>query len=71
MTELRLLPLERYIGTKVILKEDVPSDKRGMFIGAGTTLLVLSMAGTQHFNLGWDVSRRAASQVHYSKLKTG
>ena len=60
--------LERYVGKYVTTKIDIPSDRRGEKIPAGTSLLILEMVGTQHFNLVWPGGRRAASQVHYSEL---
>ena len=63
--------LERYVGTFVILKVDVPADKRGEVIPSGTRLVVTKLVGEQHFDLEFPGGRRAASQVHFSKLKTG
>lgn len=65
------MKLERYVGTSVITKVAIPSDRRGETIPAGTHLLVSEMVGTQHFNLEWFNGKRAANQVHYKKLKTG
>ena len=63
--------LERYVGTYVTTKVAIPSDRRGGgSIPAGTDLFVLEIVGTEHFNLVWSTGGRAASQVHYTKLKT-
>ena len=64
------MSLKRFVWEYVTTKEPIPSDKRGRTIPAGTTLLVTEMVGDQHFNLAWSGGRRAASQVHYSKLRT-
>ncbi len=61
--------LERYVGSYVTTKVAIPSDRRGERIPAGTSnLLIESLNGTQHFNLVYPGGRRAANQVHYSKL---
>ena len=62
--------LERFVGHYVSTKERLPSDRRGETIPMGTSLFVLEMVGDQHFNLSWPGGRRAANQVHYSKLMT-
>ncbi len=63
--------LEEFVGKCVITKISIPSDKRGIDIPPHTNLIVLEMVGDQHFNLVWPNGRRAANQVHYSKLLTG
>jgi hypothetical protein len=63
--------LEKYVGTYVITKEPIPSDRRGESIPEGTTLLVRRMIGDQHFDLEWLDGKLAANQVHFTKLKTG
>lgn len=64
--------LERYVGESVTTKVPIPSDRRGETIPAGTSnLLVLEMVGEEHFNLVWPGGKRAANQVHVSKLMTG
>lgn len=60
--------LNRYVGKNVVTKVEVPSDRRGVTLPAGTPLLVLELVGTQHFNLIFPGGRRAANQVHFSKL---
>ena len=62
--------LEKYVFTYTVTKVPVPSDRRGEMIPAYTDLFVRGMVGDQHFNLHWCGlgGRRAASQVHYSKL---
>lgn len=62
--------LERFVGKYVRTKAPIPSDRRGEIIPTGTSLLVLGMVGKQHFNLAWPGGRRAANQIHYSKLMT-
>ena len=62
--------LQEYVGTYVVTKEELPSDRRGERIFAGTRLFVLEMAGDSHFNLNWPAGNRAANQVHFSKLMT-
>lgn len=64
------MSFERYIGKYVVTKVELPSDRRGEKIPAGTTLVVLEAVGEQHVNLDWPGGRRAANQVHYSKLMT-
>lgn len=64
------MSLESYVGEYVTTKEQISSDKRGESIPPGTSLLVLEMVGDQHFNLVWPGGRRAANQIHYSKLMT-
>lgn len=67
-----MMGFERFVGTHVVTKVEILSDRRGVWIPAGTTLFVHEMVGDQHFNLNWvGTNRRAASQVHYSKLMTG
>jgi hypothetical protein len=63
--------LERFVGKLVKTKESIPSDRRGAMISAGVTLFVQEMVGNQHFNLAWLNGKRAANQIHYSKLVTG
>lgn len=65
------MSLARYLGTLVVLKEDVPADKRGKFVRKGTVLRAVKLVGKEHFNLNWCEGGIAASQVHYTKLKTG
>ena len=61
--------LARYVSTMVRTKTDLPSDRRGVRIPPNTVLFVSGMAGSVHFNLDWPGSkRRAASQIHFSKL---
>lgn len=61
--------LERYVGKYVTTKVAIPSDRRGETIPTGTTnLFVLEMVSEEHFNLTWPGGRRAANQVHFSKL---
>ena len=60
--------LKRYVGTYVTTRVDIPSDRRGETIPANTTLFVSEVVGTQHFHLTWPGGRRAANQVHYTKL---
>ena len=62
--------LERYVGTYVTTKVPIPADRRGFEITAGTCLFVRKIVGAQHFHLDWPTGRRAANQVHYSKLCT-
>ena len=64
-------PLKHHVGIAVITKEDIPSDRRGMTIPAGTSLIVESIVGTQHCHLNFGDGKRAANQVHFSKLMTG
>jgi len=60
-----------YIGATVITKVAIPSDKRGEVIPPGTRLVVLEECGEMYFNLVWSEGKRAASQVHHSKLEAG
>ncbi len=60
--------LERFVGTYVSTKVSIPSDRRGERIPAFTSLFVREMVGDQHFNLHWPGGRRAANQIHYTKL---
>jgi hypothetical protein len=63
--------LERYVGTFVIVKCAIPSDKRGQWIRPGERLLVEAVYGN-HFTLVWpDTKRVAATQVYLKNLKTG
>ena len=62
--------LEKYVFTHMVTKEQIPSDRRGETIPAGTTLFVKEIVGEQHFNLTWAGlgGKRAANQIHYTKL---
>lgn len=62
--------LEQFVGRHVTTKVSLHSDQRGMYIPAGTVLLIQEMVGNQHFNLVWPASdgRLAANQVHYKKV---
>jgi hypothetical protein len=64
-------PMKRYIGTTVITKEPIPSDRRGLDIPAGTPLIVSGLVGTKHCTLEFGDGKRAANQVPFSKLMTG
>lgn len=69
-------PMERYVGTTVITKVDIPSDRRGFSIPAGTRLVLSKLVGTKHCNLQFPTKAcrpggRAANQVPLSKLMTG
>jgi hypothetical protein len=62
--------LGKYVGTYVVTRERIPSDRRGEMIPALTDLFVRGMVGDQHFNLHWPGlgGKRAANQIHYTKL---
>lgn len=64
------MSLKRFVGKRVTTKVLLPADERGRTIPAGTDLLVLELVGDQHVNLVWPDGRRAANQVHYTKLMT-
>ena len=59
-----------YLDKMVVTKEKIPADKRGHYVPAGSLLYVYKVYG-QHMDLAWPEGGRAATQVHYSKLKTG
>lgn len=61
---------EHYLGTIVVLKQDVPSDQRGEWIRKGIRLKVTELVGEQHFHLDWPDGGRAANQVHFTRLLT-
>jgi hypothetical protein len=63
----------RFVGMHVVTKRNLPSDRRGEIIPAGTTLFVREMCGDEHFHLHWPGpgGQRAANQVHYKDLMTG
>ena len=65
------MSFERFVGNFVVTKVELPSDKRGIKIPAHTTLFISELVGTEHFNLNWPgTNKRAANQVHYTKLYT-
>jgi hypothetical protein len=62
--------IEPVVGLRVICKEDLFSDHRGRVIPAGTDNLIISEIFGQHVHLQWPDGKRAANNVHISKLYT-
>lgn len=61
--------LEAWVGRPVITEVPIPADHRGRQIAAGVILLAEKRVGPQHFHLAFTDGRRAANQIHYSKLR--